>query len=152
MGEPGVARVEELARSFAEHAGLEVVLVELVREPTGRVLRVLLDKPDGVTIDDCSTVAQPLSRALDAEPPIAGSFTLEVSSPGIERPLVKRVDFDRFAGQEAAVRLAKSHDGKKRFKGTLVGTDGDVVVMEVEGAQVRLPLAEIAKAHLVVES
>ena len=151
MGEPELRRVEELARGLADRAGAEVVLVELVREPSGRVLRVLLDKPGGVTVDDCESVAGPLARALDAEPPVRGPYALEVSSPGIERPLVARGDFERFAGQKVAIRLAKALDGRRKFRGTLVGLDGDDVVVEIEGVQVRLPFAEIARAHLVVE-
>lgn len=152
MAEPGLHRTEELARSLAEAEGLEVVLVELVREPVGRILRVLLDKPGGVTVVDCQAVAQPLSRALDDEAPVRGPYSLEVSSPGIERPLVKPADFVRFAGRPAAIRLVQALDGRRKFRGTLAGVDGQDVLLDVEGAQLRLPWTGIAKAHLVVES
>jgi ribosome maturation factor RimP len=152
VAEPGLHRTEELARSLAEANGLELVLVELVREPIGRILRVLLDKPGGVTVEDCQAVAEPLSRALDEETPVRGPYSLEVSSPGIERPLVKRADFERFSGRPAAIRLARPLDGRRKFRGTLAGADGDDVLLDVEGAQLRLPRNGIAKAHLVVES
>lgn len=152
MAEPGLQRTEELARSLAEASGLELVLVELVREPSGRILRVLLDKPGGVTVADCQSIAQPLSRALDDEAPVRGPYSLEVSSPGIERPLVKPDDFVRFVGRPAAIRLTRALDGRRKFRGTLAGVDGDDVLLDVEGAQLRLPQAGIAKAHLVVES
>lgn len=152
MAERALKRVEELAGAMAQRAGCELVLVELVREPAGRILRVLVDKPGGVGLGDCQTISEDLSRALDAEPPVRGPYSLEVSSPGIERPLVKLADFDRFAGSKVAIRLRAPHEGRKRFRGDLIGTDGADVLIDSEGAQVRVPFAQIARTHLVVES
>lgn len=151
MGAAGLAAVERLAARFAVPAGMEVVLVELVREQTGRILRVLLDKPGGITLDDCQYVAERLSRALDEEPPVEGPYSLEVSSPGIERPLVKRRDFERFAGSEVSVRVREAIDGRRRFHGRLVGLEGDEVVLETDVGRVVMPLEAVTKAHLVVD-
>jgi ribosome maturation factor RimP len=147
-----VRHVQEVARRIAEPAGMEVVLVELAREQTGRVLRVLIDKPGGVTVDDCALVADPLSRILNDDPPVKGEYSLEVSSPGIERPLVRRADYERFAGSQVAVKLREAKDGRKTFRGTLDGVQGeDVLVTTEDGTRHALPLADVARAHLVVE-
>jgi ribosome maturation factor RimP len=147
-----VRHVQEVARRIAGPAGMEVVLVELAREQTGRVLRVLIDKPGGVTVDDCALVADPLSRILNDDPPVKGEYSLEVSSPGIERPLVRRADYERFAGSQVAVKLREAKDGRKTFRGTLDGVQGeDVLVTTEDGTRHALPLADVARAHLVVE-
>jgi ribosome maturation factor RimP len=147
-----VRKVHDLATRIAEPAGLEIVLVELVREQTGRILRVLIDKPGGVTVEDCTLVAEPLSRALDDEPPVKGPYSLEVSSPGIERPLVKRADYERFAGSRVLVRLREAKAGRKVYRGMLDGVDGDDALVTTEdGVRHELPLTEVDRAHLIVE-
>lgn len=151
MAAPDLRRVEDLARGFAEPAGLEVVVVELVQEQTGRILRVRLDKPGGIAIDDCAAVAERLSRALDHELVIEGPYSLEVSSPGIDRPLVRRADYERFTGSRAAVRLREARDGRRKFRGTLKGLEGDDVMIETEDGLFRIPLAAVAKAHLEMD-
>jgi len=111
----------------------------------------LLDKPGGITVDDLQLVAERLSRALDGDPAVSGPYSLEVSSPGIERPLVKRADFERFAGSRVAIRLREAMDGRRKIRGTLGGLDGDDVLVESEGGRLRVPLSAVAKARLVVD-
>lgn len=136
-------------------AGLGFALVR-VRMSGGRrpVLQVMAERPETgqMTVDDCTTLSRALSALLDVEDPIAGEYLLEVSSPGIDRPLVKAEDFGRFAGQVARVETARPLDGRRKFTGRLIGltAEGDAVRIEVEGAARDLPLADIAAAKLVL--
>jgi ribosome maturation factor RimP len=134
-------------------AALGYELVELEFHPQGRgsVLRLYIDQPDGVTLDDCERVSRQVSALLDVEDPIPGAYSLEVSSPGLDRPLRKLSDFQRFAGQRAKLELTLPIDGRRRFTGVLAGVEGEHVLMDVDGTQFRLPYAQMGKAHLVPE-
>src|SRR5690554_2185188 len=107
--------VAELAEQLAAPLRLEIVDVEFRREPGGRVLRVFIDKPGGVTLDDCQALSRRLSAKLDEVDPIEESYNLEVSSPGIERPLTKPKDYIRFAGHRVHVRTYGPVDGRRNF-------------------------------------
>jgi len=131
--------------------GYELVGVEYGGGPGNGCLRVYIDTPAGVTVDDCAAVSEQLSAALDVDDPIPEAYVLEVSSPGVNRPLFARADFERFGGQSVFVRLGAGVEGRKRFKGSLAGVDGDEVVVEVDGQTWRLPLDDIDEAHLVVD-
>ncbi|HET7174917.1 MAG TPA: ribosome maturation factor RimP [Gammaproteobacteria bacterium] len=124
-------------------------LVELEFPP--HLLRIYIDREGGVTVDDCEVVSRQVSAVLDVEDPIPGAYTLEVSSPGLDRPLRKEADFARFAGERAKVELVLPKDGRRRFTGTLKGCEAGEVLIEVDGADHRLPLADIDKARLVPE-
>lgn len=115
-------------------------------------LQVMAERADetAMSVDDCSLVSQTVSALLDVADPIAEAYMLEVTSPGIDRPLVKREDYERFAGFEAKVELQQPVDGRRRFRGRLVGVDGDAVKMTLGADIVRLPLAQIARAKLVL--
>lgn len=144
------ARIERLIEPTIEAMGLE--LVRVLVEGRNRVrLQVMVDRRDGrpVAVDDCVRVSRAISALLDAEDPIAGSYTLEVSSPGLDRPLVKEQDYDRFQGREASLELVEPVDGRRRFKGRLLGRDGDAVRIEVDGIARDVRLADIHRAHLV---
>lgn len=141
----------ELAEELAGPLGLEIVDVEFRREAGGRVLRVFIDKPGGVTLDDCQALSQELSRKLDEVDPIEESYSLEVSSPGIERPLTKPRDYERFAGELVHVRTFGPIGGRRNFQGKLIGLDGDDVVLRLEDGDVRIPLAQVARARLVAQ-
>ncbi len=104
----------------------------------------------GVGVDDCAEVSRTVSALLEVEDPIRRSYTLEVSSPGIDRPLVDRRDFERFAGLAARVETRQLHDGRRRFKGRLLGVVGDEVHLETDAGTVEVPLSEIAQAKLVL--
>ncbi|MGH8307832.1 MAG: ribosome maturation factor RimP [Gammaproteobacteria bacterium] len=127
--------------------GLGYTLVEL--EFQGGVLRLYIDQPDGVTVDDCEKVSRQVSMVLDVEDPIPGAYTLEVSSPGLDRPLRKLTDFGQRTGQRARIELTLPFDGRRRFSGTLRGLDKDEVLIEVDGTVFRLPFEQIGKARLI---
>ncbi len=129
-------------------AGLGYELVDAQAGNHGRFLRIFIDKPGGITVDDCADVSRHLSRFLAVEG--VEYDRLEVSSPGLDRPLRKPEDFARFAGMKAELRMSRAQpDGRKRFVGVLQGIDGAVVKMEVDGAQVALELEGVERAKLV---
>jgi ribosome maturation factor RimP len=148
-----MVRVSERLQAIIEPAvtvlGYELVGVEYVSQGRHSVLRIYIDSEDGVTVDDCARVSHQVSGALDVEDPIKGQYTLEVSSPGLERPLFTLEHYRRFAGERAEIRIAAPRDGRRKFQGTLRGVEGDAVIIEVDGEAVALPLDEIEKAHLV---
>jgi ribosome maturation factor RimP len=103
-----------------------------------------------MTVEDCAEISRSVSALLDVADPIAGAYLLEVSSPGIDRPLVRPEDYDRFAGFDARIELDEPVDGRKRFKGKLLGREGEAVRLVAESGEVRLPLAGIARAQLIL--
>jgi ribosome maturation factor RimP len=114
------------------------------------LLRVYIDRPDGVTVDDCSAVSYQVSGLLDVEDPVPGHYTLEVSSPGLDRPLFQAHDFERYAGHEVKVRMRFPIAGQRNFRGLLQGLqEQQVVIQERDGKQVSLPLEQIEQARLV---
>jgi ribosome maturation factor RimP len=115
-------------------------------------LQIMAERTDdkAMTVEDCADISRTVSALLDVTDPIAGAYTLEVSSPGIDRPLVRREDFDRFAGFEAKVELNAPLEGRRRFRGKLLGVEGESVRLLVDAAPVALPLAGIARAKLVL--
>jgi ribosome maturation factor RimP len=131
--------------------GYELVGIEYHRQPKNNLLRVYIDQDRGITLDDCEQVSHQLSGVLDVEDPIKGHYTLEVSSPGLDRPLFKAEHFQRFAGNKVRVRLGAPHQGRRNWTGMLRGLDGDDVVIQVDGDEVRLPLDSIEQARLVPE-
>jgi len=112
-------------------------------------LRVYIDKPGGVTVDDCADVSRQLSAILDVEDPLPGSYMLEVSSPGLDRPLVTANDFRRFIGEMVKVQMHQPIAGRKRFKGRLLAASDERVTLEVDGEQFDLVLADVERARLV---
>jgi ribosome maturation factor RimP len=150
----GVAsKIEEIAQRVAESEGMEVVEVEVKGGGGQRFVRISIDKPEGVTHGDCETISQQVGTILDVEDVVPGGrYTLEVSSPGVERKLVKPRDYDRFRGKKAKIALKEPLDGKRTFEGVLGGLDGDAVSLETApGEVVHLPLAGIQKANLKFE-
>jgi ribosome maturation factor RimP len=153
-------RVREIAARVARPLGLEIFDVEMRRERGQNVLRVILDRPgraatpeESVSIDDCSKVAEDLSPLLDVEDVLPdGRYTLEVSSPGLDRPLRGADDFRRFAGRWAKIVLAQPVERQTAFSGRIHSVEGDDVVFDSEGRKrVRLPLSLITRAKLDVE-
>ena len=144
-------RVEQLIAPTIEGMGYTIVRVQLSGTERPR-LQVMAERRDdqAMTVDDCADISRAVSAVLDVEDPISGAYTLEVSSPGLDRPLVRRQDFERFAGFEARIEMGQTTNGRRRFRGRLLGVDGDVVRMAVEGEDVALPLAGITKAKLVI--
>jgi ribosome maturation factor RimP len=155
--ETGVAaRVAAIIEPVIEGLGFDLVRVK-VTGTNGCTVQVMAERPDGtMSVNDCETVSRAISPVLDLEDPIAQAYNLEISSPGIDRPLVRASDFDRWTGYDAKIELAAPLDGRKRFRGFIRGTEGDVVRIELpdvkEGEEriVRLPLADLGDARLVL--
>lgn len=152
------ATVDELARPIIEGMGLELVEVEWVKEGAGRYLRLYIDKEGGVTMDDCVAVSRAVEARLDEVDPIPDSYHLEVSSPGVERPLKTDADFARFAGQQVAITTFGPVAGQKRFVGELVGLLDGQVRLKVRpagkhqsGTEIAIPRDQVARAHLHVD-
>jgi ribosome maturation factor RimP len=157
-----VEQVRKLAARIAQSYGLEIFDVRFRREASGMVLRVQLDRPgpaataeESVSIDDCSHVSRDLSAVLDVEDVIPIAYTLEVSSPGLDRPLRNAGDFRRFAGRRAKLVMSEAVDGQAFFKGRLAGVDeGPVPAVLIDGddgRRHRVPVGVITRANLEVE-
>ncbi len=146
-----VRQVEELVKPIVDALDLELVDVEFVKEGSQWYLRVYIDKPGGVDIDDCQAVSERLDVLLDEKDPIPQSYILEVSSPGIERPLKKPEDYRRFAGSLVTVNTYAPIDGKKSFTGNLIGLHDDGVHLDVDGKRVVIPKDKISLTRLAVE-
>ena len=132
--------------------GYELVGVEFHPHAGNSLLRVYIDREAGIGVDDCQRVSHQVSGMLDVENPIAGHYTLEVSSPGLDRPLFEAAHFVRFAGQWVRIQLRTPlAGGRRHLSGRLLGLRGDQVVLECEGQEQLLPLAEIARARLIPE-
>lgn len=135
-------RLAEIVTPVIEDLGFELVRIRL-QGGTNPVLQIMADKPaGGIEVDDCAAISTAVSVTLDVEDPIEDNYTLEVSSPGIDRPLTRLKDFDTWDGHVAKLETTELIDGRKRFKGTLAGTDGDEVLIEIEdhGAPVTIGL------------
>src|SRR6476646_2213019 len=145
-------KVQEIAERVAIDHGLELVHAEFAGPENKPIVRVFIDKPQGVTHDDCAKVSLHLGTILDVEDFIHASYTLEVSSPGLERGLYKRADFERFAGSNAKMKTRQPIDGQRNFRGRLVGVEGnDVLFEDRTSGLVRVPLDLITKANLEVD-
>jgi ribosome maturation factor RimP len=157
IAETGIeARIARIVEPVTEGLGFRLVRVK-VSSLNGNTVQIMAERPDGtMTVGDCETLSRDVSPALDVEDPMDAAYNLEVSSPGIDRPLVRRSDFIKAAGHEAKVELARPLDGRKRFKGKLTGLEGDNVILELDKSKldgtttVRLPLADIGEAKLVL--
>ena len=145
-------RVREIAARAAAERGLELVHVEMARTGRLRTLRVFIDRPDGVTHEDCAEVSHHMSTVLDVEDFIHEPYNLEVSSPGLERGLYRREDYERFAGQLARMKSREAVDGQRNFRGRIVGVEGgDVVFDDRTTGRVLVPVASIVKANLEID-
>jgi len=129
--------------------GFELWGVEHHSGSTPVLLRIYIDHPDGITVDDCSAVSDQVSAVLDVEEPIRGEYTLEVSSPGIDRPLFTPEQYRQYVGGEVKVRLAWSEHGRRNFRGRLLSVSDSGIEVEVDGAAYALPFGAIARARLL---
>ncbi len=142
-------RLQEVIEPAVTALGYELVGIEYLSQGRHSVLRVYIDSEAGINVDDCARVSHQVSAALDVEDPISGHYMLEVSSPGVERPLFTPEHFARYAGQQVQIRVRTPVAGRRKFKGLLGGVRDGAVVLEVEGQELVLPLDDIEKAHLV---
>jgi ribosome maturation factor RimP len=142
----------ELVRGAVETLGYEMLGVEYLSRPkSGHLLRIYIDGAQGIGLADCEKVSHQVSGVLEVEEPIRGEYSLEVSSPGFDRPLFELAHFERFVGQVARVKLNAALNGRSNYKGTILEVDGDDVVLQVDGERVQLPFAQVSSARLVPE-
>ena len=142
-------QVFEIAEPLCEAEGIELVFVEFQSEASGKVLRIFIDKPGGITLEDCTSVSRQLNDLLDVTLEDLGSYSLEVSSPGPERPIGKRSDFDRFKGKKIKIQTLKPINDQKNFTGLLAGTIDEMVTLTIDDKTVAIPFSNINKARLV---
>jgi ribosome maturation factor RimP len=154
--EPGrAARVAAIAQPVLAELGYRLVRVR-ISGSAGCTVQIMAERPDGaMAIEDCEAASRALSPVLDVADPIEGSYRLEISSPGIDRPLVRRSDFDRYAGQVAHIEMLAPIDGRRRFRGELIGTEGECVRLRgepgtVDGSDILLPIDDIMEAKLML--
>ncbi len=143
-----VSKLEKLLEPGAKALGFEIIAVEVLGRGRSTVLRVYIDGPTGVTVDDCANVSHQLSAILDVEDPIADRYTLEVSSPGFDRPLSKRRHFEQVIGERVKIQTHGPVHGRRRFNGVLAGVSDTGVRVDVDGETFDIPWVDIAKARL----
>jgi len=146
----------ELFEPVVNGMGFDLIEIEHFPNPKHGVLRLFIDKPagsevEGVVIEDCSAVSRQISALIDVEDPIRGQFNLEVSSPGLDRPLRRLQDFQRFTGSLVKLKTVMPLEGQRNFKGRLLEASEDVVVIETDAEEVSLPMNAIEKARIVPE-
>lgn len=151
----GKTKIDEIVMGLTEpivsSLNLELVDVEYIKEGSAWFLRIFIDKPGGITHDDCQAVSERLGKLLDEKDPILQSYVLEVSSPGIERPLKKREDFERFKGYKVRAFTFAPVDGKKEFVGELGSLEDEVLTINVDGKTIKLQQDQVARVRLEAE-
>jgi ribosome maturation factor RimP len=152
---PEDRKLLELLEPVVEAAGYAVVRLRLMGgAKSGRTLQIMAERPDGdMNVDDCATVSRAVSEVLDAADPVQGDYRLEVSSPGVDRPLTRLKDFEAYAGYEARLELDRLVENRKRFKGVLAGVEGDDVLIDLEGEEdvtAQIPFAWVSDAKLAL--
>ena len=141
--------ITELIGTTVQALGLELWGVELLQQGRYSLLRVYIEREEGVTIEDCEKVSRQVSALLDVEDPIAGEYTLEVSSPGVDRPLFSIEQYAQYVGSEVNLKLRRALDGRRKFKGQIIKVSGDIVGLLVEGTEYDLEHSDIEKASIV---
>ena len=146
-------RLVELLDPVAEAAGYEIVRLRLMGGEHARRLQIMAETPDGeMVVEDCARLSRAISEVMDAADPISGEYTLEVSSPGVDRPLTRLKDFANYEGHEARIELDRVAEGRKRFRGVLAGIEGDNIGIDLEGeeATAMVPFSWIVDAKLIL--
>jgi ribosome maturation factor RimP len=151
MAETVIERVEAVALPILEESGLELVDVQYRREQNGWILRLIIDKQDGLNLNDCAAVSREISQLLDIENFIDQAYNLEVTSPGLDRPLKSIAEFERFVGRKAKIKTIDPIAGEHAFIGKINRTAGESIVLEVGTKEVTILFSQVAKARLEVE-
>jgi ribosome maturation factor RimP len=146
--EQHVALITQVAQDLCQGEGFELVHVEMATWNRQTIIRVYADKPGGITLDDCASISRQLGDLLDVHLPDLGGYRLEISSPGPQRPLKKKQDFERFKGSQIKIETRASIQGRKRFTGILEQILEDAVVIEVDGEHIEIPDQQIDRANL----
>ncbi len=142
-------KLTKLLEPVVESLGYELVLLEYMPQRGGAIVRLFIDSLGGITLQDCERVSREVSATLDVNDPIQGNYRLEVSSPGMDRPLVKPEHFERFVGHEISVKLATPRAGRRKFSGRLTGYANRAVSVQAEDGKFDFALDEIERAHLI---
>jgi ribosome maturation factor RimP len=151
MAETVIERVEAVALPVFEESGLELVDIQYRREQNGWILRLIIDKQDGLNLNDCAAVSREISQLLDIESFIDQAYNLEVTSPGLDRPLKSIAEFERFVGRKAKIKTIDPIAGEHVFIGKINRTEGESIVLEVGTKEVTILFSQVAKAKLEVE-
>lgn len=145
-------RIDKIAAGAARESGVEFLYSEIGGSKRNMTVRIYIDKPGGVTIEDCSTVSRAIEAVVDVEDFIPSAYVLEVSSPGLERRLFSLEDFEKFVGKKAKVKLSEAIDGQANFNGKIVGVEDSTITFEDKtNGLVQIPFDRIAKANLKVD-
>jgi len=148
----GVAiKIRDMIQAQVEDDGFELLHVEMRSAGGAPILRIYIDSPNGITIDDCAQTSRKIAVLLDVEDPVAGKYTLEVSSPGIERPLFSEHDYVKFMGKEIRLTTKNKIENRRKFKGNIQSFDDGVLELLCEGRLIRIDYEEIKKANLVYD-
>jgi ribosome maturation factor RimP len=142
-------KLTELIQPLVEDLGYEFVGIDYSSNPKNPVLALYIDKPDGIAVEDCELTSRELAALLDVEDPISGHYVLEVSSPGLDRPLFTTKQFEQFSGQIVKITLFAPLEGRRKFRGEILGVEDGRVKIEQDGVEVTLEHGNIAKARLV---
>lgn len=145
------ARIKDIIRQQIEEDGYELLHVEMHSEGGSPILRIYVDSPAGITVDDCANISRKVAVLLDVEDPVEGKYTLEVSSPGIERPLFSEKDYLRFKGREIRLSTRNKIDNQRKFRGHIDSFENGVLKLASEGRLVSIDFDEIKKANLVYD-
>jgi ribosome maturation factor RimP len=142
-------RLTDLLEPIIKDLGYELIVLEFGGSSGSGTLRLFIDGPNGITLTDCEKVSREVAAVLDVEDPIHTAYQLEVSSPGMDRPLAKPEHFEQFKGEVARVQMLAPVDGRRRFQGRVVGATAETVTLEIDGNAITLPFNDIEKAKLV---
>jgi len=145
----GAQKVADLIEPTVEALGLDLWGVDLLQQGKFTMLRIYIESDEGITVDDCEKVSRQVSAILDVEDPISGEYTLEVSSPGLDRPLFKISQFEKFADSEVDIKMRSPIDGRRKFKGRITKIDGSAIRIDVDGTEYDLDHSDIDKASVV---
>ena len=150
--DPIADRIDKIASKAAADNGVEFVHSEIVGSKRNMTVRIYIDKPEGVTLEDCSIVSRSIEDVIDADDFIPSAYVLEVSSPGLERPLFSIKDFEKFTGKKAKVKTSEAINGQANFNGRIASVEGSEIVFEDKtNGTVRIPFDAVAKANLKVD-
>jgi ribosome maturation factor RimP len=151
MADTVAKRVGAVALPVLEEMGLELVEVQYRREQSGWVLRLIIDKQDGISLEDCAAVSREISQLLDIEDFVDQAYNLEVSSPGLNRPLKSMADFECFTGRKAKIKTIEPIAGEHVFIGRIKKTEGETIILEIGRKEVIMPFSQVARARLEIE-
>ncbi|WP_434356716.1 ribosome maturation factor RimP [Parasalinivibrio latis] len=142
-------QLTEMLEPAVSALGYELVGLEFIRAGQNSTLRIYIDHENGITVDDCAEVSHQVSAVMDVEDPITVAYNLEVSSPGLDRPLFKAEHYQKFIGQEVTLVLRMAMQNRRKWKGVIASVDGETIVINVDGAEEAFALSNIQKANLV---